>query len=147
MSSSGSGCGVTAFFILAFIASVVLNGVLLTGCRVPGKCPLCGSEASGKNGVGSLGQSKGVYDATDDLRDIASRLGLDTEGKDAAEIASSIKTQLYVEASAKGYPRELLTQEQFEKVKDVLPKERAEIVDAYHRFIKSLEGKRFVVVP
>lgn len=143
MSSSKSGCGASAFFALLFIASAVLNGVLLTGCRISGKCPLCGREKD----VSTPSQSKTVYDATDDLREIANKLGIEADGKDASELASLIKTQLYVEANAKGFPQDLLSPEQFEKVKDVLPKERAEIIEAYQKFIKSLEGKRFIVVP
>ena len=139
MSSSKSGCGMSAILWFICIVSIGLNVTLLSGCRVPGKCPVCGREA----GV----PTPAVYDAADDLREIANKLGIETEGKDASGLASSIKTQLYVEASAKGFPRELLSPEQFEDVKDVLPKDRAEIIDAYQKFIKSLEGKRFFILP
>ena len=143
MSSSKSGCGASAIFVLLFIASVAVNGVLLSGCVTQGKCPLCRREKNGQ----TSSKSMAVYDAADDLREIANKLGIDTDGKDARELASSIKTQLYVRANAKGFPRELLSSEQFEEVKDVLPRGRAEIIDAYQKFIKSLEGKRFVVIP
>ena len=107
MSSSKSGCGASAIFVLLFIASVALNGVLLSGCVTPGKCPLCGSEKDGQ----TSSKSMAVYDAADDLREIANKLGIETEGKDSGELASSIKTQLYVEPSARGFPRELLTEQ------------------------------------
>ena len=143
MSSSKSGCGMSAILWFICIASIGLNVTLLSGCSVPGKCPLCGRET----GAPTPSHAKAVYDAADDLREIANKLGIETEGKNASELASSIKTQLYVEASAKGFPRELLSFEQFEDVKDVLPKDRAEIIDAYQKFIKSLEGKRFIILP
>ena len=143
MSSSNSGCGVTAVFVLLFIVSAALNGVLLSGCVTPGKCPLCGD----KRAESASEQKKCVYDAVDDLREIARKLGVELEGRDASELASAIKTQLYVEASGKGFPRELLTEQQLEETKERLPEKKAEIISEYHRFIKSLEGKRFVVVP
>lgn len=143
MSSSKSGCGVSAIFVLLFMASAALNVVLLSGCVMPGKCPLCGR---GKDAQRSS-KSTAVYDSVDDLREIASKLGIETEGKDAGDLASSIKTQLYVESSAKGFPRELLTEQQLEGVRDLIPEKINTTIAEYQRFIKSLEGKRFIVVP
>lgn len=143
MSSSKSGCGASAIFVLLFIASVALNGVLLSGCVTPGKCPLCGGEKDGQ----TSSKSMAVYDAADDLREIANKLGIETEGKDSGELASSIKTQLYVESGAKGFPRELLTEQQLEGIKDLIPVKMNTTIAEYQRFIKSLEGKRFLVIP
>ena len=141
--SSNSGCGATAVFVLLFIVSAALNAVLLSGCVAPGKCPLCSRE----KGATVSSPSKGVYDATDDLREIANKLGIETERKDASELASSIKTQLYVEPSAKGFPRELLGVQELEGIKEVIPEKAGATIAEYQRFLKSLEGKRFLVIP
>lgn len=143
MSSSKSGCGMSAFFVVIFIASVALNGVLLSGCVAPEKCPLCGRDKRGQSSM----QSSTVYDAANDLQEIASRLGIETEGRDACETASQIKTHLCIEPSAKGFPRELLTEQQLEGVRDLIPEKMNATIAEYQRFIKSLEGKRFIVIP
>lgn len=141
--SSNSGCSATAVFAFLFIISAALNAALLSGCVTPGKCPLCSRE----KGTPASSPSKASYDAADDLREIANKLGIETEGKDASELASSIKTQLYVEPSAKGFPRELLTGQELEGVKEVIPEKTGATITEYQHFIKSLEGKRFLVIP
>lgn len=144
--NSGSGCGASSVLLLLLMASVALNVALLSGCDLVDPLRRKGPDGlGGKNPV--VTTSGHAYDATEDLREIASRLGVEVGGKGGYEIASAIKTKLYVEPSAKGFPRDVLTEAQFEKVKKVLPDDKALIISEYHRFIKSMEGKRFVVIP
>ena len=148
MNYSKSGSGTTAVFILLFIASAALNIMLLSGCCVPAVCKMGGRECQCKDGGQRMPvQVRNSYDATDDLRDIADRLGVGADGNNASDIASAIKTKIYVDASGKGFPRDMLTAQQLKDVKEVLPEDKGEIISEYQRFIKSLEGKRFLVIP
>ena len=40
-----------------------------------------------------------------------------------------------------------LSDEELKDVKESLPERKAEIVESYHKFIKTMEGKRFITVP
>lgn len=127
------------FFVILFIASVALNVILLSGYDV--------LKVVRGLGLGGGGQSVRSYDASEDLREIAAKLGLEAAGKDAAEIASDVKAKIYADVSGKRYPRELLSDEQIEILKQRIVADKREILVEYQKFIKSLEGKRFVVVP
>lgn len=135
-----SRSGASSAFVLLFVASVALNVVSLLGCSG------CRSEACGQ-GQGPALNRKNPYDATSDLQEIAGKLGLSLEGSSAKDIAEAIKTKIYVDATTKGIPRDVLSDEQFKIVTERLPEDKCEIVIEYHRFIKSLEGKKIVIVP
>ena len=118
--------------------------VLLSGCQ---GCWLQPGRQEGGEAHQHRRQEPRPYDASGDLREIATSLGVETTGDGASTIASDIKTKLYVDATAKDFPKVLFSERQFKEVQDRLPEEKARILAEYQKFIKSLEGKRFVVVP
>lgn len=141
---SRSRSGSSSVFVLLFVVSVALNVALLSGCEI-----FNGIRGQKSNGQGREPTTKvqSSYDATTDLQEIAGKLGVAVEGSDAAEIANAIKTKIYVDATTKGIPRVVLTEEQFKIVTEQLPQDKSEIVSEYHKFIKSLEGKKIIVIP
>ena len=145
MSNSTASCTVRTLFAVLFIASVALNAAFMTGCSYVRQLLPC---QEGKSvAVTSAKNDRQVYDATDDLRKIAEKLGVRAQEDSAASIASAIQTRLYVDANAKGMPSETLTNDEMENISHRLPEKQAEKVAEYHKFIKSLEGKRFIIVP
>lgn len=133
--------GTSAIFIVLLVASAALNVLLLSGCGILDGIRGSGAEESSRT------RGAGIYDASADLREIAENLGIDVEGKATSEIASDIRTKIYVDVSGRGFPRVLLTEMQLDEVNEQLPEDKREIIAGYQQFIKSLEGKRFVVVP
>lgn len=139
-----SRSGASSVFVLLLVASVALNVVLLSGCETLNR--LMGRKSDSHEG-GMPMRTQNSYDATADLQEIAGKLGVTVEGGDASEIANAIKTKIYVDATTKGIPREVLSDEQFKIVKEQLPQDKSDIVSEYHKFIKSLEGKKIVIIP
>ena len=147
MSNLESGCAARAFFALLLVASIALNVAFVTGCK--GVTQFISKSESDDGGSSQTRNGNGspTYDATEDLRKIAERLGVEVQEDSASSIASAIQTKLYVEAGAKGFPEEMLSDQAMENVLDRLPEKQAEIVESYHRFLKTMEGKRFVIIP
>ena len=148
MSNSSSGCMTRSLFAVLFIASVALNAAFLTGCNfIKRYLPPQEGKVGGTESNHHIKEYRHPYDATSDLREIAQKLGVEIQEDNAASIASAIQTKLYVDATAKGVPSETLTKDEMDNISRRLPEKQAEKVDAYHKFIKSLEGKRFIIVP
>ena len=138
---SGRRGRVRAGLPLVFVCCCI---TLLSGCQ---GCRWLPGLQGGVDEHPPRRQEPRPYDASGDLREIATSLGVETTGDGASTIASDIKTKLYVDATAKDFPKVLFSERQFKEVQDRLPEEKARILAEYQKFIKSLEGKRFVVVP
>ena len=87
------------------------------------------------------------YDATEDLRGLALKLGAAADGATAQELIQAIDTKIYVDTTSKKFPREILSETGMEDACSNASQNDKEILRSYQDFIKSLKGKRFLIIP
>ncbi len=137
---AGSGI-ISTFFAVLFIASIALNAAFLTGCI--SKTDIFGNSSSTQpipQPKPAPVVSESVY-----LREVASSLGLSpSSDKTPGDIASDIGQVLN---NAQRYKGGVLTDQAFDEYKAAIPTSKdTETFEAYHKFIKKIEGKKIIIV-
>ena len=137
---AGSG-SVSVLLSILFIASIALNAAFLTACI--SRADIFGSSSSvqpnpdpGPTPI----VSESVY-----LREIAASLGLSpSSDKTPGDIAFDIGQVLN---SVQRYKGGVLSDQSFDECKAAIPTSKdTEIFEAYHAFIKKINGKRLIVL-
>ena len=137
---AGSG-SVSVFLSILFIASIALTAAFLTGCI--SRAGIFGNSSSvqpnSEQGPTPT-VSESIY-----LREIAASLGLSpSSDKTPGDIAFDIGQVLN---SAQCYKGGVLTDQSFDECKAAIPTSKdTQIFEAYHAFIKKIEGKRIVIL-
>lgn len=133
---------VSVLFVLLFIASVVLNAILLVGCDTLDGGTRPRSENDGKNNANTSQQTH--PSEADFLREIAARLGIGaTSDKTPGDIAFDIKQRLDTRLTYRGT---VFSEAGFEKASAAIRiPEDQETLKEYHDFIRKIAGKRIIV--
>lgn len=137
---AGSG-SVSVLLSILFIASIALNTAFLTGCI--SRADIFGNSSSvqpnSEQGPTPI-VSESVY-----LREIAASLGLSpSSDKTPGDIAFDIGQVLN---SVQRYKGGVLSDQSFDECKAAIPTSKdTEIFEAYHAFIKKINGKRLIVL-
>lgn len=137
---TGSG-SVSVFLSILFIASIALNAAFLTGCI--SMADIFGNSGSAQPNPGQKPApvvSESVY-----LRDIAKSLGLSpSSDKTPGDIAFDIGQVL---TNVQRYKGGVLTDQSFNECKAAIPTSKdTETFEAYHAFIKKINGKRLIIL-
>ena len=143
MSYDKSGRGsVTVIFAILLATSVALNVALFSGCITLPEQPKPEEPAPVQD------------NSRDFLIEIASILGVRTSEDDSVyDIVVAIRSHIIAEGvPMEEFPKELLTDEVIDTTCTMLKKEDRPRLQSYQQFIKSLEGKslegkRFIVIP
>ena len=132
---AGSG-SVSVLLSILFIASIALNAAFLTGCI--SRADIFGNSSSvqpnSEQGPTPI-VSESVY-----LREIAASLGLSPSSDIAFDIGQVLN-------SVQRYKGGVLSDQSFDECKAAIPTSKdTEIFEAYHAFIKKINGKRLIVL-
>lgn len=139
-SKSGSGSA-SAFFVALFLASVALNVAFVTGCISANDFQ---GDPKGSKPIRSTQQISGGSESSC-LREIAASIGLSpSQDKTPGDIAFDIQQVL---GNTQKYRGDVFSDEAFDKYrKAFLTNKDAETFEAYHIFIKRIEGKQIVIL-
>ena len=137
---AGSG-SVSVFLSILFIASIALNAAFLTGC-------ISSADIFGNSNSTQLNlrqKSTPVVSESVYLREIAASLELSpSSDKTPGDIAFDIGQVLN---SVQRYKGGVLSDQSFDECKAAIPTSKdTEIFEAYHAFIKKINGKRLIIL-
>lgn len=137
---AGSG-SVSVLLSILFIASIALNAAFLIGCI--SMTDIFGNSSSTQSD--SRQKPTPVDSESFYLREIAASLGLSpSSDKTLGDIAFDIGQVLN---SVQRYKGGVLSDQSFDECKAAIPTSKdTEIFEAYHAFIKKIEGKRIVIL-
>ena len=137
---AGSG-SVSVFLFILFIASIALNAAFLTGCI--SRADIFGNSSSTQSNPRQ--KPTPVVPESVYLREIAASLGLSpSSDKTPGDIAFDIGQVLN---SVQRYKGGVLSDQSFDECKAAIPTSKdTEIFEAYHAFIKKINGKRLVIL-
>ena len=139
-SRTGSG-SVSTFLAILFIVSIALNAAFLTGCI--SRNDIFGNTSSTQ----PMPPPKPAPAVSESgyLREIATSLGLSpSSDKTPGDIAFDISQILN---NTQRYKGGVLTDQDFDECKAAIPTSKeTEIFEAYHNFIKKIEGKGIVIL-
>lgn len=139
-----SGGGIfTCFIAILLIASLALNAAFVTGCVSSSDFGGGNKIHSGDNGKGDQVPAHPVEDVY--LREIAVTLGFTPQpGQMPGDIARVIQQKL---DNSEEYHGDVFTVDSFRECKAAISttKDKATF-EAYHAFIKKIEGKKVVIL-